>query len=111
MALVGLNVVSLTNPQPGMKWIGGFARSVIGVIIGDMPDRTPEELAESQSRKEEFKRRCLEASNELECDFFFYPQYVPSPDGSFRTMVTVGIMDKRGLGQKSPLSVPDVIQP
>lgn len=61
-------------------------------------------MDDTQQRMDSFKEACLKASQEFNCDFYCFPQFVPSPDGSFRIAAVMQILDKTKLPMKSPLS-------
>lgn len=68
---------------------------------------TPEQQKESQERKDSFRNEYIALTEKYQVDFASYPQYAPTPNGNFTTIILTELMDKKALATKSPIQ--DVI--
>lgn len=55
-----------------------------------------------EQRKEEFMKKYEELVNELKCDVASMPQYFPTGNGSFGTMLIKDVVDLEKQGIPSP---------
>ncbi len=66
-------------------------------------DKTQE--AEFVKRRDEFLQRYKALIDELEVDFISIPQYVPNDKGTWETLITSQVMDKKNQLTPSPITI------